>query len=223
MNWLALAITLQPISFDFKHICGTDDRQYTTVYNGAFDVSWPWVQLNAEPVARVGGCSATLIDKDLVITAAHCSIRAGEQIRFNYLWRGDETLYTEITRVMEEDWGLDYSILEIRSYPGLEVRKLTTQKPAIGEEVYVLGHPEGKRQMISAGPLVYAGDLSLGYKADTMGGSSGSGVVNSNGELFAIHQWGSCWDRGGGYNGGTLLSAIAKESDIIKALLPPGD
>jgi V8-like Glu-specific endopeptidase len=218
MNALLLAGTL------FFHICGEDDRQYTNYYDSAFQVSYDWVQRNAEPVAQSGGCSATLIAEKTVITAAHCRLRPGHLVRMAYLQDSDDYPMYEISETLEISGAyLDYAIYELNEDPSedFEIRQLTEEVPAVGEEVYILGHPKLRRLTITAGPLVGSNGKDAYYQADSQGGSSGSGVLDKDGRMFALHQRGSCLDdpRHLGYNLGTLISKIKTESAIVRELL----
>ena len=223
MKSLLFWVALQPFNFDFNpyHVCGVNDFQYTTRYDEVFNVDFDWVQENAKPVVRVGGCSATLIDERVILTAAHCGIEKGYRARFNYVFDG-KSKDTLVDKLMESDRRLDFAVMRLQVQPeGVKIRELTDRVPDLGEEVYLLGHPERKRMMISAGEVRYSDEFRIGYEADSLGGSSGSGVIDEDGKQFAVHQFGSCYadGRGYGYNGGTLIKKIAEKSQTVRKLL----
>jgi hypothetical protein len=204
------------------HICGDDDRQYTNYYDGAFDVSYDWVQRYAEPVVQIRGCSGTLIDTNAVITAMHCQIDLGDTVKLGYLKDIDDYPTYRVTKVLEKsNWTLDYAIYEVSGDPSnhFAIRELTPEVPSIGDEIYILGHPRLRRLTITAGPLVGLHANDAQYRADSQGGSSGAGVLDSEGRMFALHQRGSCAPGWSGYNMGTLIDKIKDASPIVRRLL----
>jgi hypothetical protein len=204
------------------HICGEDDRQYTNYYDEAFQVSYDWVQRFAEPVAQIQGCSGTLIDKSIVITARHCDIGPGDRVRLGYLQGVNEyPTYRVKTTLEKSDWVLDYAIYELDGDPSEDfaIRELTPDIPNIGDEIYILGHPQLRRLTITAGPLVGLHANDAQYRADSQGGSSGAGVLDSEGRMFALHQRGACKPGWSGYNMGTLIDKIKDVSPIVRRLI----
>jgi len=80
---------------------------------------------------------------------------------------------------------------------------MRTSPPRVGEDVFVLGHPDSKPLRASFGrvlakDIVIGGRPSVEYSAQTWWGSSGSPVIDRQGRVFAIH-WG--WDSDGLSNG----------------------
>lgn len=81
----------------------------------------------------------------------------------------------------------------------------------------VIQHPNGNPKRVAAGTKVRASpDLSqLFYgDVDTLGGSSGSGIIDQNGKLIGVHTDGGCTATGGENYGYTLVG-ISQVSHII--------
>jgi V8-like Glu-specific endopeptidase len=94
----------------------------------------------------------------------------------------------------------------------------------VGEEVFVIGHPDSKPLRVSFGKIL-AKDItiskrpSIEYSAQTWWGSSGSPVLDKSGAVVALH-WG--WDSEGLSNGrltGVPITKMAKAIPEINALL----
>lgn len=80
----------------------------------------------------------------------------------------------------------------------------------------IIQHPHGEPKKIMAGPAAgLDGDILLYKDLDTLGGSSGSGVLADSGRLVAVHVEGGC-SAFGGANRGVSLKAIRTVSQIIK-------
>jgi len=80
----------------------------------------------------------------------------------------------------------------------------------------MIQHPAGDPKKIEAGPKNNVMGSSITYSdLDTRGGSSGSGVLDSNGRIIAVHTHGGC-RASGGTNGGVTLNSVARNSAIIQ-------
>jgi hypothetical protein len=80
----------------------------------------------------------------------------------------------------------------------------------------IIQHPHGMPKKVMAGPKAGIDGPILLYKdLDTLGGSSGSGVIDEAGKLIAVHIAGGC-DQWGGANQGVTLKAVRQVSKIIK-------
>ncbi len=84
------------------------------------------------------------------------------------------------------------------------------------ELLTIVQHPHGEPKKVMAGPNVGVdGDILLYKDLDTLGGSSGSGVIAETGKVIAIHIQGGCHEFGGA-NRGVMLKAVRTISQIIK-------
>lgn len=83
-------------------------------------------------------------------------------------------------------------------------------------DLTMIQHPAGQPKMIEAGAnMVEPRDIFLRYgDLDTLGGSSGSGIIDQNGRLIGVHTNGGC-TAFSGFNFGVSLTAIRQVSAVI--------
>jgi hypothetical protein len=121
---------------------------------------------------------------------------------------------------------LDYAIVEVGQndeghLPGEMFAITPVDASATGlaaaQMLTLLQHPNGWPKKIMAGPkkestaeLIYYDDL------DTIGGSSGAGILAESGKVIGVHTNGGCKANGGGANRGVALEAVKSVSQIIK-------
>ena len=131
-----------------------------------------------------------------------------------------------IVRLVEHRLGkLDYAIVELgantngdppsktflptpvaKSKSALDAAKLLT----------VIQHPNGNPKRVAAGVGIGVNLPTVTYSdIDTLGGSSGSGVLDQDGKVIAVHTNGGCYENGGSNSGVTLFS-ISKVSAVLK-------
>jgi V8-like Glu-specific endopeptidase len=215
-------------------ICGaTNDAQHVNSYNGALGPSTAFVQANKNSKAALessptGGkfCSGTLISTNLFLTAGHCvdSGSVGEFVAFNFERAANSTAllpqtHVRITAVVEDGVsGVDYAILRLEGSPGntFGVAPVATADPANGTAITIIGHPSGQPKQIEAGTV--AGRRGTNYltygNVDTLGGSSGSGVINNAGQVVGVHTNGGC-TASGGTNSGVRIARIRQVSATL--------
>lgn len=159
---------------------------------------------------NAAGCSATLIDDDLVLTAGHCVQSTSACQRQRWVFRFFMESETELASIVEEDvFGcsqlvvqelsdsrsgrLDYAILQLdrpatpRFEPAPVARNVRMSQ---GESVTIIGFGSGLPAKIDdGGKVTEARTSTLDYfeaTTDSFGGNSGSGVFNTRGEVVGI-------------------------------------
>jgi V8-like Glu-specific endopeptidase len=185
-------------------ICGsTVDWQNVETYDGTLGPTTAFVAARQRPVGMISiGCSGTLIARDLFLTAAHCvpSITVGTSVvHFNYQRAPDGTVRTTTpytVNAVVEDGGstLDYAILRLAGNLG-DLWGTTT--PAAfpqpnGQRITIIQHPNANPKVVEGGRLQVGANGLLTYDdLDTLGGSSGSGILqDSTGYVIGVHTFG---------------------------------
>lgn len=214
-------------------ICGEDDRQPSN--------EKPVGRL----VDRLGqaGCTVTLVSEACAVTAGHCQdlARFGE---FNTkpsqngkvtVSLPEDIYHVEKNSVIFKSDGIgqDYAVLrfernaETGFFPG-EVQgylPIVFETPKVGTKIRITGYGSDKKQhrrhfaqQTHVGQITKLRESALYHIADTMGGNSGSAIIDEDrGEIIGIHSHGGCgsfWGNGGA-NAGTL---IAEHSYFQKAV-----
>jgi V8-like Glu-specific endopeptidase len=224
---------------DQPTICGTtDESEHVNLYTGSFErFSTAFVRSRKGAVgamettnsgsADVKFCSGTLIASNLFLTAGHCvdSSTVGEFVAFNYeltlipfITIGPQT-HVRITEVVEDSrGGVDYAIVRLAGSPGASfgVTAVATADAAVGAPIAMIGHPAGDPKMVEAGTVDGASDASFVryFNLDTLGGSSGSGILNPAGQIVGVHTNGGCTPSGG-TNFGAQISRIRAVSNVL--------
>ena len=216
-------------------ICGsTNDAQFVNDYNGTLGPSITFVQTHKtskgamESTASATSskfCSGSLISSNLFLTAGHCvdSGTVGEFVAFNFeRAAGSTALLTQthvsITAVVEDSLGgVDYAILRLNGTPGstFGVASVAAGDPTVGSAITIIGHPGGQPKQIEAGTVASFSSNFVRYgNVDTLGGSSGSGILNSSGQIVGVHTNGGCTATGG-TNSGMRISRIRAVSNVL--------
>ena len=135
------------------------------------------------------------------------------------------TTYPVVKLLEHAKGGLDYAVLEVGPNQSGELpskrfppAKMVTSKAALmaAKMLTVIQHPNGVPKRIAGGVGVGLASSSITYSdVDTLGGSSGSGVLDQDGNVIAVHNLGGC-SVNGGSNSGVTLSAISKVSAFVK-------
>lgn len=218
-------------------ICGPNNLQHVNSYDGTLgqpkafvDAFKPRVGALAQGTPDATSrkfCSGTLISEDLFLTASHCvdaSITTKFAV-FNYeTAAGSSTLlpqdHFKVTEIVENGGNLDYAILRIDGKPGLKYgfTPIRVAMPENNHLLTVIQHPKGQAKQTESGPLVGERGAYMQYAdLDTEPGSSGSGVLDKDGNLVGVHTNGGCYS-GGGANQGVKMTEIAKVSKTVQTL-----
>ncbi len=187
--------------------CGpTWDSQAVEQYSGAAGAPTHFVAFHE---SRVGyhvnvGCSGTLISDDLFLSAGHCGYAVGDTVRFDYQVAPNGTARPTrdfaVAQVIEQEYtgSWDYSIVRLANSPGREYghASIAAVDPAAGSRLTSIGHPAGRPKEIHAGPLLdYSSSVGTNWfrhQVDTLGGSSGAGMLDDHGRLVGVHTNGGC-------------------------------
>jgi hypothetical protein len=122
--------------------------------------------------------------------------------------------------------GLDFAVVRLDGQPGaiFGVTEVSAQDADMDSMLCIIQHPAGIRKVIEAGPTTDLHGDDIGYNdLDTLGGSSGSGVLSASLErIVGVHVLGGCGPAmGTGHNHGVRISAIVQRSPIIQGLAIP--
>lgn len=163
-----------------------------------------------------------------ILSAAQ--IAGNMHVNFNYQRDSNGALQTEesfpITALVEYRLGdLDYALIRLAGNPGDTYgwTGISTVDADVADMLCVIQHPAGVPKRIEAGPLFHLHDVRLGYDSiDTLGGSSGSGVLRaSTGLIVGVHTNGGCGLAANSHNHGVRITSIRAVSPIIPTLQPP--
>jgi len=200
----------QPQNSEPLSICGTTtDFIPVNKYRGPLT----WVQTREGAVGRLNrGCSGTFIGKhgnqpNLFITAGHCLGKgAAAKVEFNYEANPDGPVTTVRGVAVESSSNPDYALIRLDQNPGVAP---TPFGPA-SAKLAIIQHPQAKPKVIAIGKLANSSGGKIYYSnLDTLGGSSGSGILNDSGSIIGVHTNGGCSASGGTNSGSTIASIIA--------------
>jgi len=216
-------------------ICGsTDDSQFVNSYTGNLGPTVAFVTTHKkskgalEQTAAANSskyCSGTLISANTFLTAGHCvdSSTVGDYVSFNYeRIAGGTTLLAQshfrIDAVLEDALGgIDYAILRLAGSPGTTwgIATVASADPAPGAAATIIGHPSGGPKKIEAGTVSSYSPNNIRYgNIDTLGGNSGSGVLDASGAVIGVHTNGGCTATGG-VNYGMRISRVRAVSALL--------
>lgn len=151
------------------------------------------------------------------------------QINFNYQVNretGQRRTADSFPVVALEEYqenGLDYAIVRIGPNEqgrlpgdlGYPVARLSGNIAQNGDPLVIIQHPQGDPKKVHAGTLLRRIGTNIYYSnIDTRGASSGSGVLDRQGELVGVHTNAGCTTTGGA-NRGVDLAAIRAVSKAL--------
>lgn len=215
-------------------ICGRDERVLS---------STPEIGRIMKPT-EAAGCTVTMISRSCAVSAGHCT-STFSQAQFNTPpSRGGRVVFPAESDIYQVDKdsivytnggvGNDYAVLRLK--PNKHTGMLAGDAqgffevglnivPRKGDMISITGYgrdDEADRnfaQQFNAGEVESVSGTTLRHRADTMGGNSGSSVIDvESGKIIGIHTHGGCSSRGGA-NSSTLLAKHTQFKAAIKACL----
>ena len=156
-------------------------------------------------------CTGFLIEPGKLITNHHCvstqEVCETTRVIFGFQHNASSVLQFgdqyECSRLVAgaSSFELDYSVLEIAGQPETRWGLLplaSASDPVAGDELFIVQHPAGQAKQISkinctAGMVPVDGratESDFIHSCDTAGGSSGSPVTDSAGNLVGLHHYG---------------------------------
>ncbi|WP_433266411.1 trypsin-like serine peptidase [Actinosynnema sp. CS-041913] len=216
---LAAAAEIAP-----KSICGSNDYRDTLCYRTSNPTEFGRTNAVAR-LLRNGGslCTAWRVGpNNRMLTNNHCfTSGTGIEVWFNHQCTtcGGTTSATVtkvlVASVLKTSIALDYTLFSVTDFPTVSQfghLELDPRVPAVGEEMYVIGHPAGKLKKLSLRDDQNAGGYckvsavrvpgdsaqsDIAYRCDTEGGSSGSPVLSrQTHKVIGLHHWGGCPNQG---------------------------
>ncbi|MFJ6671531.1 trypsin-like serine peptidase [Actinosynnema sp. NPDC091369] len=216
---LARAAELAP-----KSICGTNDYRDVVCYQSSNPTEFGRTPAVAK-LLRNGGslCTAWRVGpNNRMLTNNHCfTSGTGIEVWFNYQCPTcGGTASATVTKVLvssvlKTSAALDYTLFSVTNFATLAsfgYLELDARVPAVGEEMYVIGHPAGKLKKLSlrddqngGGYCAVSGvrvdgsssQSDIAYRCDTEGGSSGSPVLSRRtNKVIGLHHYGGCPNQG---------------------------
>lgn len=219
---------------EYLSICGEDDFQYVNAYDGTLGKPFIFVYSHKDPVGIMhssanGGyyCSGTLVGPNLFLTASHCvdNNTTNHYVSFNRELQGGagstplEQARFRISEILDDSTAVDIALLRLEHDPGARFRwaRINEFQLSINETITIIQHPQGRHKQVEIGHIsqisndrYYYGDL------DTEPGSSGSGILDSQGFLIGVHTNGGCTKTGGSNSGTKTSRAVAVSPEIAK-------
>ena len=158
-------------------------------------------------------CSGFLVGSSSFITNEHCvatqATCASTFVQFGYQFSKNGNLQQGQTyscqAVKRVNADLDYAVLTLAPGPdgrqAGEVRRVlevAATPPTAGQKVTVIGHPAGEPKQVSRKDCVVHAvgvdgrvkGVDLQHSCDTLGGNSGSPVIDANGKVVGLHHYG---------------------------------
>lgn len=167
-----------------------------------------------------GNCTGTLIAAQagpVVLTAGHCA-GLGDQMTVAFNVEGDpdgDPLATTGT-VIEQSAEPDYALLRLEALPAGVTPTPLTALPS--DRLAIIQHPRAQPKSVAEGRYLATCGARIVYAdLDTLGGSSGAGVLTREGRLVGIHTDGDCSTDGTGTNRGWAAADIVRASPHLQA------
>ncbi|MEM9462965.1 MAG: serine protease [Myxococcota bacterium] len=175
----------------------------------------PGAELRGWDIPRNGGA---------LLTAAEAATSMVVELNYQDAPNGTPRTTTTYEIVELLEWnlgGIDYAVVEVEANPGVRwgATALSRTMPNVGDALTIIQHPAGIPEVVDGG--TYDGEFGglLHYDdIDTLGGSSGSGVLDDEGEIVGVHVQGGC-DVLFGANKAEPIDEILAVSDVLDDLV----
>lgn len=154
-------------------------------------------------------CTGFLFDAALMMTNNHCVATQAEcngtiaQFNFENYANGTFGPVTSVNcnNLLETNTALDYSVLRLQGTPGNQFGALNLANfdAPLNNGLVVIQHPAGQHKQVSLNDCYVSSVIANGYgiatdmghRCDTLGGSSGSPVMDDHSyDVVALHHWG---------------------------------
>jgi V8-like Glu-specific endopeptidase len=178
-------------------------------------------------------CTGSLLKDNYVLTNFHCVPAEGElepikaSILFDYLALDGKAAKRYAVSVKPTEWNatLDYALVKAEGEPNATYGAVKLQfAPGLpGQSLMVIHHPLGRPKMMSRFRCLALREqpdpMELRHRCDTLGGSSGSLVFNTRGEIVALHREGGLDPKDqSSFNTATLFAPILAESATLRRI-----
>jgi hypothetical protein len=113
---------------------------------------------------------------------------------------------------------LDFAVVRLQGTPGLQFgfKKAASADAIPNDPACIIQHPKGKPKRVDNGPVSDVNSKVISYQdIDTFAGSSGSPLINADGDIIGIHTHPGCDPMGVGSNHGVPISAIKAVSAYL--------
>ncbi len=207
-----------------ESICGASDLKDPSCYDAGMQAAGDAVgrMLFQGADGGVYACTGSLVSPyNHVLTNNHCIATEAEAQSLEMRWRyqysdcGSGSVATESTSVgadlVRTDHELDYTLLHLSADAPADrygYLTLSDAKARKGDTIWIPQHPLGGPKKFAVTSDLDGGDCTIdkvrldgygrrtdvGYYADTEPGSSGSPVIAANGEVTALHHFGTGTD-----------------------------
>ena len=218
-----------------ESLCGSSDLVHVNAFQGNDDFSRYFVRARKQSVGVIVRnntkryCTGSMISHDLMLTARHCiQYKRPDNLKVIFSYelnrKGEETKeYTYLVKSILEtgkNENLDYAILKLDGRPGLThgYSALANADTPIeqDEPIILIQHPNGEPMQLDVGHIKRIENKMIEYDdLDTLGGSSGAGLLNADGKIIGVHVLGGCFKIGGS-NKAVSIKAIRKASKVIQ-------
>lgn len=221
-----------------KTLCGTEDNR---VLSKDTKVGRVFMDMKAQ-----GGCTATLISKDCVITAGHCAdilgyveFNTGESKDFKTFRSKPEDIYPVLMHTIRYNYvgiGQDWAVAKLESnINGKDAGDvqgfydIEFNRPKDGTPLRITGYGidrvngnKNMAQQTASGNLLKLpedkGTYIISHTVDTMGGSSGSSIINvDTNKIIGVHTNGGCGVTQG-TNSGTYITRTGFKRAILECI-----